>query len=238
MRLWLSESKMKMSSRRRPGSIPIISPLYKWIPAFAGMTMLLFSPPALAEEYTYSPEGCEFVITFPEEPRATQRCHDIIQDRCTLMASYTQVFEMDATLNFYVNCEPTERNMREDYTPDALRTMLLARPGVDNLEVYDVTYSETDNATTAALLGAGPSPGGQDPMVYVIQLWVGESSIFTLEAELIGKGHDEADTQFADILRSLHHKDWQPETAEEPEEPAEPAESAESEAPETGNPSD
>jgi len=177
--------------------------------------------PAFAEEYTYAPEGCDFIMTFPEEPRATQRCHDKVSDKCTLMTSFTKVYDMDAAINIYVSCKPTETDLRGQFTPDARRTSLLARPGVDTLEVYDVTHSENEKAVMSALLGAGPTPSGKDVMVYVTQLWVSKSSVFTMEAELIGHDISEADKLFSDILGSLHHKDLKPENPNEKSEETE-----------------
>ena len=93
--------------------------------------------PARAEEFRYSPEGCEFSMTFPSEPHAIRRCHDKMPDKCTLMTGYTQVFDLDTTVNFYVACKPSEKDMRKDFTADIMRTSLLARPYVNTLEVYD-----------------------------------------------------------------------------------------------------
>ncbi len=168
---------------------------------------LVLSFPVLAAEFVYSPEGCDFQITFPGEPFATRRCHDQMKDKCSLMTSYTQVFDLDATVNFYVSCTPSAKNFRKDFTPDLMRTSLLARPGIENLEVYDISYNETDNATMAALLGAGNSANGNNEILYVTQLWVGNGSVLTLEAELIGKQTEKSDRLFADILQSLRHND-------------------------------
>ncbi|MCB9991655.1 MAG: hypothetical protein H6867_09875 [Rhodospirillales bacterium] len=203
------------------------------------LLLMVLSLPAMAEGFVYSPEGCEFQITFPSEPQVTRRCHDKVADKCALMTSYTEVISLDATLNFYVSCRSSEKNYREDFSPDLMRTSLLARPDVDRLEVYDINFQESDQAVMGSLLGAGPSPNGNDPMIYVAQLWVGDASVFSLEAELIGPQSEEADQHFANILRSLHHNDWEPpqaaeETASAGEEKAvPPAAETEQKEPET-----
>lgn len=175
--------------------------------------ILVLSFPAMADEFVYAPDDCEFKMVFPDEPYAARRCHQKMQDKCDLVTGYTQVFGVDATINFYVTCKPAEPHFRENFTPDIIRTTLLARPGVSSLEAYDISYSENDLATMSALLGAGPTPNGQDVMIYVTQIWVGDGSVLSLEGELIGDGVDEADKLFGKILGSLRHKDWKPEEA-------------------------
>lgn len=182
------------------------------------LLLAVLSVPALAQEgFKYSPEGCEFEIVFPEEPYASRRCHDEMQERCDLMTTYTRVFDLDATINVYVSCRPLGEGNRAQFTPDMLRTSLLARPGVKDLEVYDITFQENEHALMGALLGAGPTANANHAMIYVAQIWVGDNSLFTLESELIGPQIEEVDRAFADILRSLHHKDWTPSETSEAE---------------------
>lgn len=172
------------------------------------LTLVLFAPAAHAQEFVYSPEGCDFRLTFPGEPHAVRRCHDKLTDKCDLMTSYTQVFELDATVNFYVSCKPSPENFRKDFSTDLLRTSLLARPNVDLLEVYDISFNETDEALMGALMGAGRSPSRNDEMVYVTQIWVGNNSVLTFEGEMVGVQKEEVDQLFADVLASMRHKDW------------------------------
>ena len=40
-------------------------------------------------------------------------------------------------------------------------------------------------------------------MIYIAQLWIGQKSAMTVEAELIGDALSEADQLFSDILRSV-----------------------------------
>jgi len=174
------------------------------------LLIIFMTFPALADEYVYSPEGCDFEITFPEEPGTMRRCHDKLPDQCDMMHGYTKVFGLDATVNIYVHCEPGDENLRDSFSPDTMRTALLARPGVDRLEVYDISHDNGDLAETAAIIGAGKTPNGNDVVIYVGQLWVGDNSMFTMEGELIGSDVEDADFLFADIMRSLRHKDAPP----------------------------
>ena len=73
--------------------------------------LMLLSAPVAAQQaeggYLYSPEGCDFQISLPAEPRVTKRCHNELQDKCSMMATYTQVFALDSTVNVYVSCRPS-----------------------------------------------------------------------------------------------------------------------------------
>lgn len=186
------------------------------------------SLPARAQEsdagYTYSPDGCEFEITLPGEPFSTRRCHDEMPDKCALMTGYTQVFNLDATVNFYVSCKPDNTGLRKQFTPDLMRTSLLARPDVQQLQVYDISYNDTKEALMGALFGAGQSKSGGDEMIYVTQLWIGDNSVMTFEGEMIGQDIPEAEEMFAKVMASLHVK-----TAAAGEEKPEPEESAKKE---------
>lgn len=204
----------ELSSRRKPGPGKRPQPLdpgfrrddsrtLQRLAAFAGVTFMLLAFPARAEEFVYSPEGCEFRMVFPDEPHAVRRCHPQFADKCELMTGYTKVFDLNATINFYVSCKPAPQDYRKQFTKDLMQTTLLARPGVDKLEVYNMDYQDTADGVVGVLLGAGPTASGNDPMVYVAQLMIGNTSVFSLEAELIGQQIVDVDKSFADILRSL-----------------------------------
>lgn len=156
--------------------------------------------------YTYSPEGCNFQITLPEEPYDTRRCHPNFPDQCDIMASYTKVFELDSTVTFYLTCGPLGRSSFEQYNNDVIRTMLIARAG-NRLESQETAYQELNGVKMGSILGAGDAPNKEDILLYVSQIWVDKDSLLTIEGELVGQDHDEADQLFANILRSLKTAD-------------------------------
>ncbi len=158
------------------------------------------------EGYTYSPEGCNFQITLPEEPYDTRRCHPSFPDQCDIMASYTKVFELDSTVTFYLTCGPLGRSSFEQYNNDVIRTMLIARAG-NRLESQETAYQELNGVKMGSILGAGDAPNKEDILLYVSQIWVDKESLLTIEGELVGQDHDEADQLFANILRSLKTAD-------------------------------
>lgn len=177
--------------------------MQKWLSVLCA-TFLMISP-AMAEDYKYQPEGCDFMISLPSEPVDTQRCHPQIPDRCEIMQSYTKVYDLDATINFYLSCRPVSENILQEYNRDMMSATLMAQPGIAELETYNTSYKEHDDYVVGGIMGAGPTPNGQNVQIYSASLWVGENSVMTVRAQLIGAEHEEADEQFATILRSISH---------------------------------
>lgn len=170
---------------------------------------LIIALPARAEPYTYNPEGCGFEITFPSEPETVERCNEYLTDRCERMTSFTHVFDVSVTLNVYVTCKSADEQIYADFNEDVMRTTLIAR-AANRLETFDTYYDFQGQSKVAALLGAGDSPNSDDMMVYMAQLWVAKDSLLTLESELLGPQHDDAERMFAEILRSIRHRDETP----------------------------
>lgn len=168
------------------------------------MIVLILATSARAEPYTYKPEGCAFEITFPSQPETVERCNSYLPDRCELMTNFTHVFDLTATLNFFVTCKMVDETVYSDFTQDIMRTTLIARAG-NRLETFETYFDARDDYKTAALLGAGNSPNGKDMMMYMSQLWIGKESILTVESELIGPQHEDAERMFAAILQSIQH---------------------------------
>lgn len=198
-----------------------------WIPAFAGMTLLLisaFHASAAAENYAYAPDGCEFRMEFPGEPYNARKCSPDNPDICRDLTSFTKVFGMDATVNVNVSCNPAPPQMFEQYNADVMQATLSAMLGQSQLAEYQTAYQEfKDVAKEAVLLGMGTT--GNSDRVYVAQLWIGHKSVFNVEAEVIGKQTPEADKMFAAILQSIRHESWpkpgeKTETAKETPAPA------------------
>lgn len=177
------------------------------MPAFAGMTALvmILSLPALAEPYTYSPENCEFTITFPSEPLLGRKCNPDNPKQCHEVVSFTKVFDVTASLNISVVCNPAEDKMYERYSGDVMKTTLIAMAGRGKLDEYETGYNDEQPAAKMAyILGYGKK-GDQD-LIYNGQLWIGKTSVFSLEADITGDYVDGADAMFAQILQSVHLK--------------------------------
>lgn len=166
--------------------------------------ILLTAVPAKAEEYEYSPEGCAFTVTFPEEPYTSRRCENSDQNKCYDLVSFTQVIDMTATVNFRVICNAVSESIYEQYTQDVMKVTLKAMAKRASLDTFDASYRETPNYKQAAIVGEGLA--GQNSSIYIGQLWMGKNSALSVEAEMIGDQSTEADELYSTILRSIGYK--------------------------------
>ena len=171
--------------------------------------------PARAEDYIYSPDICEFQVTLPGTPQNAKRCKPDNPEDCTNITSFTHVFGLDATVDIRLTCNKAEANMRERYSGDVMRATLEGMVGKNKLGDFESHYKEYENAKQAVLIGSGDA--GNNNKIYMAQLWIGDKSVFTIEGELIGGPHEEADDMFADILRSAQLKTPAGETGDEDE---------------------
>jgi hypothetical protein len=187
------------------------------IPALVlALSLLLAAAPARADDYTYRPENCEFQMTFPEAPYSTRHCNPDIPDKCEVKTAFTKVYGTDATMNFYVSCNPIPDGAYASYDRDVLKTTLLAMAGRSRLDNYQTAYDEDQDVKRASILGAGPSYNKKNPMLYMGEIWVGQHSLLTVEGELIGEANPESDGAFAHILQSIvttRHADAQKKAA-------------------------
>jgi len=152
---------------------------------------------------TYSPDFCEFSVTFPEAPYSSRRCEDDTKERCYDLVSYTQVHEMSSTVNFRIICNPIDASVYEEYSAEVMQTTLRAMTRKTVVEEFNSGFREEDGYKQAGLAGGGTV--GRTPMIYIAQLWIGKQSAFSVEAELIGEAHEAADTLFSDILKTVYY---------------------------------
>lgn len=159
---------------------------------------------AAPEKYIFQPEGCEFAITFPDEPYSRRQCNPDNPAQCTDITSYTKVFGIEATLNFDVTCYPVEEGMYDQFSEEVMRATLEAMLADRNLDEVETDAQTLPYAKQAVALGTGTS--GQSDLIFTGQLWIGKKSIYTIEAELIGRQLDAADELFMDIIASIRHE--------------------------------
>ena len=176
--------------------------------------------PAEIGTNTYSPDHCEFTITFPEAPYKSRRCEEGGEERCYEQISYTQVYEMSATVNFRVICNPVDESLYKDYSPEVMAATLRAMTKKSVVSEYNIDFREDEDYKQAGLVGAGQA--GQMPTIFIAQLWIGKQSALSVEAELIGEAHDTADKLFSDILKSVQYSGIKeiekPEAVQQPDE--------------------
>ena len=154
----------------------------------------------------FGPDFCDFELTFPEAPMQTQRC--MPSGDCYSLYSYTMVYDLQTTVDISVNCTPSTPANFKRYTQGVMKAALAGMVEERNLTSYDITYKEDGKYKNAALSGTGKT-GAQDK-IYTGQLWVGQNSVLTVQAELIGAEHKDADESFGKILQSLKFKEGKP----------------------------
>ncbi len=175
----------------------------KWL-KFALPLLMLLAAPAQAEPYVYAPEHCEFTITFPSEPFIGRKCSPDNPQQCHETISFTKVFDVTASLNMTVACNPAEDKMYDRYSGDVMKTTLIAMAGRGKLDEFETGFNDMKDAKMAYILGYGKK-GDQD-LIYNGQLWIGQKSVFSLEADVVGDYVDGADAMFAEILQTVQLK--------------------------------
>lgn len=162
------------------------------------------APLHAAEDYTYGPDHCEFAVTFPAEPDSIERCEADDTSRCYQLIRYTQSFGVEAVIKFRVICNPVDADIRRKYDEDVSLAVVRAMARNSEARNFETSFRETNIFRLASLIGE--ASGGKDGGLYIAQLWTGERSVMSLEAELIGAQMREADLVFSDILRSVGPK--------------------------------
>lgn len=175
----------------------------KWL-KFSLPFLMLLAAPAQAEPYVYAPEHCEFTITFPSEPFIGRKCNPDDPKICHETVSFTKVFDVTASLSLSVSCNPAEDKMYERYSGDIMKTTLIAMAGRGKLDEFETGFNDMKTAKMAYILGYGKK--GDHDLIYNGQLWIGQKSVFSLEADIVGNYIDGADAMFAKILQSVQLK--------------------------------
>ncbi len=191
-----------------------------WL-ALVGMTLLLSFSSLAAEDKKeekpaatveapqekpaglFAPDFCDFEMTFPEAPLTSERC--LPSGQCYTLQTYTMVYDLHTTVDISVNCTPSTTESFGQYSKGVMKAALAGMIEERNLDTYDINYSEDEKTKSASLTGTGKT-GAQDK-IYTAQMWIGQNSVFTVQAELIGGAHDVADKSFGDILKSLKTKE-------------------------------
>ena len=174
---------------------------------------------AHSAEYTYAPQDCDFTLTLPSTPITVKRCHPAVPDRCDLRTAYTHVYDMTATLNVYVKCDPVEEGAFERFSEDAVQTSLIALTG-GKLDTYQTAAEKNGDLYTGMIMGATSGPNN-NPALYVAQIRTTPQSRLVIEAEIVGPAHEDADGTLIDILQSIELKNAAQNTDENSETPAE-----------------
>ncbi|MFP4312731.1 MAG: hypothetical protein ACLFR0_00270 [Alphaproteobacteria bacterium] len=156
----------------------------------------------------YAPESCEFTIGFPSEPEISERCDGGESgDECYQQVLFTQTFGISATVNVRAVCNPIGEDIKDKYDRQIMVATLEEMTKGSIVNTYETSYYEDDENRyrLAGLVGEGKV--GMTPSIFIAQMWLGQNSAFSIEAEIVGDAFAEPDSLFRDILRSVRYKD-------------------------------
>lgn len=165
------------------------------------IVFLSFASIAHAADYKYAPQGCDFEVMLPSTPTTMRRCHPALPDKCDLKTAFTHVYNMQATLNVYISCDPVSQEDFDTISEDAIRTSLIALSG-GQLETYQTNTERQDDMYMGMILGAG-STASNVGTLYTSQIWITPNSKLIVEGEIIGGEHKEADETLINVLHSV-----------------------------------
>lgn len=176
--------------------------LLRWIPAFAGMVVLLAFSTAHAADYTYAPAGCEFQMVFPEEPLTQTRCKADEPEKCTTLSTYNRVLDIDSAIRITASCNKAEDGMLERYSGEVME-FTLAAMAKDSIDDYETSFVDHGDAKEAMVLGGRDGDENGPGKIYMAHLWIGKNSILTVEGEVTGSGAGDADAAFIAIMKTI-----------------------------------
>ena len=155
-------------------------------------------------EHGYSPEYCDFIAAFPEEPLVTYQCEDENdEETCFNLVSYTKVVGLSSTVKVELICNPATQAMYDYFKPDIMEASVRAMTESKVIKEFNIFSREEDGYRQTGIVAQGKQ--GLHDTLYIAQLWIAQNSILSVEAELMGEQTEEADHLFANILRNIGH---------------------------------
>jgi hypothetical protein len=152
---------------------------------------------------TYSPEHCEFTVSFPDEPVIDSTCQGEGTNRCYDQVSFMHTFDMQATVSFRVICNKIDEHIYKHYSAAVMEGTLKEMTKKTTVKTFDTSYREEKGYKQAGLVGEGQM--GRSATIYLAQLWIGSQSAMSVEAEIVGEPNDDADLLFSNILKSVEY---------------------------------
>ena len=118
---------------------------------------------------------------------------------------FTQTFGLDATIDFKVICNPISEDIRAKYSDEVIGATLETMTEEHVVQRFETNIHEGDGFKLAGIVGRGQK--GMMETMYLAQLWIGDKSAMSLQAEMSGENSEEADKMFTNILQSVYHKE-------------------------------
>lgn len=184
--------------------------------------------------HTYSPQGCETEVSFPQAPQIQRKCSTGAKvNDCTDVVTYrvqrnnTSPFTLKqeknqhhddlpaSSLNIRVTCQIYAPERLNSFTDEVLKSALDQMLKEQNYETTrDIDIETVSDIRHASSISMGRQNGLDH--IYTGQIWKGQKSLFTIEAQLVGPENEELIQRFFEILRSTHPKSHAASTAGKP----------------------
>lgn len=148
----------------------------------------------------FSPPPCDFEITFPEAPYTARRC-PAGSSKCYEVTTYSMIYSNNTTVDFNVTCVPLSGRNYNRYDTRVLGSVLRGMVQRSQISDFEISTTEEEDYRRGSLVGETRDRGA--PRIYNAQVWVGQNSVMTVEAKLIGRKNNEADRLYTEILRSI-----------------------------------
>lgn len=177
----------------------------------------VLASPALAEPFTYAPETCEFQIAFPEKPYIEQRCTTGDTKTCSEVLTYTKVINAETSVNVRVTCKKEDEKELAKYTPEIMKETIKHMTSQAKMDVETISTAEVQGYKSATAVNLGERAGRE--IMYTAQVWIGKTSLFSLEADTTGPQDQKADEIFTEILKSMKPKNLKVDPAEQSAKP-------------------
>lgn len=104
----------------------------------------------------YSPEFCDFEITFPEKPVTSRRCPEGT-GKCYQISGFTYVYDMQTTVDVTAQCTRSTPKNFTQYNDAVIKAVLNGMVKRANIEQFDINVREVEEnkIRQGSLLGTG-----------------------------------------------------------------------------------
>lgn len=172
------------------------------------LIFLLLPVSANAQTSMYNSDFCDFYAEFPDQVELSRKCvpsNDNKTEICGEIIRFVKNFNNGSSIDVKLSCNKIDKETYDRFSKDEILFTLesLIRAN-DKIKNYGMSYSDFMVSKRAYSLASGEV--GLSQMINILYLWVGENSLMSMDAKLIGKGSDEADNFFAEITKSVKNK--------------------------------
>ncbi|MCK6418928.1 MAG: hypothetical protein L6Q57_08365 [Alphaproteobacteria bacterium] len=158
------------------------------------------------KEPSFPPPFCNFTISFPQEPDIQKICDKKNKARinCFEQARYTYTYTDGSKIDVRAICNRMTQDIYDHYSERVMDMTVKAMINRALMDHYETSYRAETNYKQAALVGEGKR--NRKPTIFIAQLWIGQQSSLSVEAEMSNEKNKLADEVFSKLLKSIHYR--------------------------------